>query len=75
MSHHHPTTTQEVTVHICTTCIKPLAQPYRRTTADGTVTEGCVSAAHDDHADAWHMRPEAVAIRAQPKAWADVMAA
>jgi hypothetical protein len=72
-----PTTTPEAeeatvsTTPTCTTCGRQLATPYRRTVA-GEVVEGCVSAAHDAHADAWHLRPAAVAVRAMPKAWADV---
>ncbi len=55
---------------ICTTCGQAPEAPYRRTVA-GVVTEGCVSAAHDGHADGWHLRPQAAAIRSTPKAWAD----
>jgi hypothetical protein len=44
---------------ICSTCGGSPESPYRR--ANG---EGCVSGAHNDHADAWHLRPEAEAIRA-----------
>jgi len=42
---------------VCSTCGGSPESPYR---ANG---EGCVSGAHDDHADAWHLRPEAEAIR------------
>lgn len=55
----------------CTTCGKAPEAPARNT-RDGVVLDGCVSAAHDAHADAWHLRPEAVAIRATPHAWADL---
>lgn len=55
---------------ICTTCGQRPEAPYRRSVG-GVVVEGCVSAAHDGHADGWHNRPQAVAIRAIPHAWAD----
>lgn len=54
--------------HRCTTCGEPAARP-RRVYGGGVtepffVVEGCVDAAHDAWADAWHLRPEAAAIRA-----------
>jgi hypothetical protein len=48
---------------VCTTCGGPADAPYRDIVG-GVVQWGCISAAHDAHADAWHNRPEAVAFRA-----------
>jgi hypothetical protein len=55
----------------CTTCGNAPEAAYRRIVG-GVVAEGCISAAHDGHADGWHNRPEAVALRAMPKPWADL---
>ncbi len=51
----------------CRTCGRPKAAPYRRV-LDGEVTEGCIAADHDAHPDAWHLRPRAVAHRADTAA-------
>lgn len=67
-----PTMATTTTPARCTTCGGTPEAPYRRRDAAGVVTEGCVSAAHDGHGDAWHHRRAAEAIRAQPKAWADL---
>lgn len=47
----------------CTTCGKPVDKPWREYHADGTLRFGCVAADHDGHADAWHARQDAAAIR------------
>jgi lysyl-tRNA synthetase class I len=47
----------------CTTCGRSAASPWREFNADGTVRFGCVDAAHDGHADEWHLRPEAAQLR------------
>ena len=49
--------------HTCPTCVRPAAAPYRRRSA-GSVSEGCVDAHHQGHADAWHSRKQAYALRA-----------
>ena len=51
----------------CRTCGRPKDAPYRRHVG-GEVTEGCIAADHDEHADAWHLRPRAVAHRADTAA-------
>lgn len=51
----------------CRTCGRPKGAPYRRHVG-GEVTEGCIAADHDEHADAWHLRPRAVAHRADTAA-------
>lgn len=48
---------------LCTTCGHPADAPHRRTNTSGVIIEGCVDSAHNDHADAWHLRPEAEPIR------------
>jgi hypothetical protein len=52
---------------ICTTCGGSAEAPHREYRG-GEVVWGCVSAAHDAHADAWHLRPEAAKIR-QGETW------
>jgi len=47
----------------CRTCCRPIDDPFRFTDDDGTIRAGCVVEDHDEYADAWHNRPEAVAIR------------
>lgn len=53
----------------CTTCGRPADSPHRRTNMSGIIIEGCVDSAHNDHADAWHLRPEAEPIRAAMDAY------
>ncbi len=50
----------------CTTCGHAADKPYRRT-VDGVVTEGCIDAFHNAHADAWHLRPVAAEMRCEGK--------
>ena len=65
-----PTTTPHL-VPVCTTCGQTPANPFRDR-VNGEVRYGCVDRAHDDHADAWHLRPAAAAIRAtKPADFAD----
>jgi hypothetical protein len=47
---------------VCSTCGEPAEAPYRQV-KDGEVVWGCVSGAHNDHADDWHNRPDGVTIR------------
>ena len=47
----------------CMTCGKPVDKPWRLYQQDGTLRFGCVDSAHDGHADAWHARQDASAIR------------
>jgi hypothetical protein len=70
MSAPHNPEAEEATM-ICTNCSHEPHDPYRRTVG-GEVVEGCISSAHNGHADAWHLRPAAVATRAKAKAWADM---
>lgn len=59
----------------CTTCGCGADNPYRWTDAFGVVVAGCVDSAHNDHADAWHLRPEAAQIRQVLDAYAAECAA
>lgn len=52
----------------CTTCGRPAAAPFRRA-VNGVVVEGCIDAAHDAHADAWHLRPAAQVFRLESRAY------
>jgi hypothetical protein len=57
------TTTLIPTDWVCMTCGRHLDDAYRLFDADGNVIEGCISGAHNDHADDWHNRPSAIAHR------------
>ena len=52
----------------CSTCGRPVEFPYR-VRVGGEVVEGCIDEAHDDHADDWHRRAEAVRIRGRGAVW------
>jgi hypothetical protein len=57
-SHTEPATYPKGDRMICTTCGRPVADPYRRL-LNGTIVEGCVSRAHDGAelspaSAAWH---------------------
>jgi len=64
---------KDTDVLVCVICGRIPSSPYR-VLVDGQLYAGCVAAAHNDYADAWHMTPYAVSRRAAKNpAFSDVL--
>jgi hypothetical protein len=64
----------------CNICARPVDAPWRHLDATGAIVDGCVA---EDHTGpllsgedlAWHLRPEAVRLRAEVEAEYEALAA